>query len=228
MSDLIAAYANSVGRSLSFDAESADRLAAEVEDHLHEAMDHAGSGLAEERARIAISRFGSPSGLVAAYTVQIFPQRLKATWRTGLFMGALVLMAMWLRRALILTQWVEDSPAMTALLLVDSIAFRAAIVGGLVAWVTAVVSRSAHHRTFLVCVLIAAAGALTLSIGASIIVGFASVVLSGGSSSSLAGLACALAAGGLMAILAARLRMVIGYAGLMAKLARRPNEHEMH
>ena len=226
MSDLIARYTDEVRRSLAFDRESAERLAAEIEDHLYESLAEASGPPGDEQVRAAIRRFGSSRTVIATYITQIFPQRLGAAWQTGLVLGALILVVMWLRRELGLLPLVEGQPGTETLLIVDAIGFRAAVMAGLFAWGLSAVDQARRYASLLIPLLLAAAGALTLSIAASIILSSTAVIASGWSSSSLVGLTSALIAGALMLFLAGRVRTVIGYVGLITRLNRQPHDIE--
>jgi hypothetical protein len=218
MSDLIASYADAVRKSLSFDRRSADRLATEVEDHLHEALACNASGPSDAAARLAIRRFGSPADLAAVYTAQIFPERLKATWRFGLMLGALVLLTMWLRRALDLLPWIDNLPSAEALLATDAIAFRVAFAVGIGAWLVALSGQTARNISLIVLALVAAAGALGLSVAASFVVASAAVVTTGWSAPSLIAMGSTISTCVLMGFLIARIRILRGYAMLMTRV----------
>jgi hypothetical protein len=215
MSYLIADYAESLRQSLSFDRQSAQRLANEAEDHLYEALDHDSSGSPEEVARRAIQRFGSPTDIATEYTKQIFPDRLRATWRSGLLLGTLILLTMWLRRALDLLPRLEGLPGGKALLATDSIGFRIAIAAGILAWLLSILDRQRRHMPLIVRALIAAAGALCLSISANLAIALAVVINDGVSSVSILSVCSTLPACVLMVMLVTKIRVLRGYAALM-------------
>jgi hypothetical protein len=217
MSDLIAAYVDAVRQSLPFDRRSARRLAAEAEDHLYEALECDPSDPSDEAARRAISRFGSPNELAAFYTAQMFPERLKATWRYGLVLGAMVLLTMWLRRALELLPSIDGLPGAKTLLFADSVGFRVAIAAGVVAWLLSVIDQAPRTTPLIVQVLVLSLGALGFSVSASVLVASAAVVLSGWSTASLIAMGSTLSVCVMMAFLVARIRMLRGYAALMAR-----------
>jgi hypothetical protein len=223
MSHLIASYADSVRQSLSFDRQSANRLAAEVEDHLYEALACDLSDVSDDAAQVAIRGFGSPAELAATYTAQIFPERLKATGRLGLILAALVLLAMWLRRAFELLPWINGLPGTKTLLFADAVGFRVAVAVGIVAWSMFILNHASRHTPLIVQTLIVAAGALSLSIAASVVVALAAVVLSGWSTASIIAMISTLSACVMMVFLIAKIRMLRGYAALMARRPYRPN-----
>jgi hypothetical protein len=222
MSQLIANYAEAVRRSLRFDPESAQRLASEAEDHLYEALERDAAGPSDEAARRAIRRFGSPAEIIATYTVQLFPERLKATWRSGLLLGMLVVLTMWLRRVLELVPRIDGLPGTKALLLTDAIGFRVAIAAGIVAWLLSVSDQANRRAPFVAHLLVAAAGALGLSVAASFAIASVAVVTSGCSSASLIPMGSTILVCVLMALLIPRIRILKGYAALIARNGRQP------
>lgn len=223
MSRLIAKYAEAVQRSLYFDRRSAQRLATEVEDHLCEALACDTSGPSDAAARRAIHRFGSPAEIAAVYTAQIFPERLKATWRSGLLLGALVVLTMWLRRTLDLLPQLDGLPGTRVLLFTDAIGFRIAIVLGVLAWLMSIRDRAARRAPSVVQALVAASAALCLSVAASLIVAAVAVVTTAWSMASLVAMGSTILAGLLMVLLLARIRMLRGYAALMTRGGERPS-----
>lgn len=217
MSQLIADYSEAVRRSLRFDPESAQRLASEAEDHLYEALEQNGSDPSDEAARSAIRRFGSPAEITAIYTLRLFPERLKATWRSILLLGTLVVLTMWLRRVLELIPQIDGLPGTKALLLTDAIGFRVAIAAGILAWLLSVRDQANRHAPFVTHLLVAATGALGLSVAASFAIASVAVVASGWSSTSFIPMGSTILVCVLMALLVARIRILKGYATLIAR-----------
>lgn len=220
MSDLIARYAAAVRYELSFDRRCAQRLAIEAEDHLYEALERDAAGPSDAAARRAIGRFGSPTDIAAVYTAEIFPERLKATWRSSILLGALVMLTMWLRRALDLLPQIDSLSGTKVLLATDAAGFRIAITIGVVAWLLSVIKPAIQRASLIVKILMAAAVALGFSVAANVIVASVAVVKTEASPASFIALGSAILASVLMAFLLIKLRMLQGYASLIMRSGR--------
>ncbi|MGL4634869.1 MAG: permease prefix domain 1-containing protein [Beijerinckiaceae bacterium] len=214
MSHLIADYGQHIRQLLAFDSRSAQRLSEEIEAHLHDALEDAGSEGTEEAARRIIKRFGSPETIAVSYTREIFPALLKKTWPSGLIICALVALIMLSRRSLALMPDLSTLPALQLLVTVDSIGFRLALFLGAAAWIASLLSTTRAYTSAIACTLVAAVSALLVSTAAGLLIAMSTL---GNASSwvALAPFAATLAACALLAVLVMKIRILKGYARLM-------------
>jgi hypothetical protein len=169
MSDLINNYSDAIRQRLSFDRTTAERLAEETQDHLYETMASAGDDASDDAVRRAIRRFGSPEDIAMAYTRETFPARLRSTWASGVLLCAIVALTMLLRRSLQLLPDFTGMPELHVVFFADAVAFRLAIILGLLAWAASMHTAAYRHSAIIVKTLVAAAIALMVSISASLI-----------------------------------------------------------
>ncbi|WP_136684463.1 hypothetical protein [Falsirhodobacter xinxiangensis] len=126
---LIEEYATRTAEAASSDREMAERLRWEIMDHLAEAALEAED--AQDPARAAIERFGSPVAFVAEYRTAVVGWRLKRMRSTALYAMIAVFVGMRLRNFFLEPGW-RDSLQSTfwgdALLAIDRYAFLIAVL----------------------------------------------------------------------------------------------------
>lgn len=216
MSALITSYADALRQSLAFDPHAAERLAAEVEDHLAEAVANDTTHQPSEAARRAIRRFGSPHDIAAAYTREHFPLRVQAALRFALPLGGLVLLSMWLRNGLAALPAIAGPETAERLAHADDLGFRVAIALTALAWVVSRLGRSGHRLRTTVLALSGSAVAATVSVAAGGLLAAASLADQGLSATTAGWSASALLSVVLLGGLIHQLRILKGYADLSA------------
>ena len=94
MSDLMAAYLDTLAEELSFDPRLARRMRAEAEDHLQEAIASDPMGATIETERRAISRFGAARDIAAQCALPSLVQQVKKAGATATLIAIGLLIAM--------------------------------------------------------------------------------------------------------------------------------------
>jgi hypothetical protein len=131
MASLIDRYVQTLRGGLAFDPELAERVCAEVEEHLADIVEHEGGG--REAERRAIDRMGDPRLLAAGMARAAMPKRIALTWRTVALTALAVFLAMRLR-GLLITPDAYEPLAVQLAVAVDRLAFGAALVAGVLGW----------------------------------------------------------------------------------------------
>ncbi|MCA0302137.1 MAG: hypothetical protein LCH95_06995 [Proteobacteria bacterium] len=129
MAGVIDEYLAGLRRDLAFDPGLADRLVAEVEDHLREAVEADPRGATPDAERRAVERFGLAREIAAQCARDAIDRQARRTWATLAIAVVVTFVAMRLR-----VTWLDDGSPLSLAPLVDRYAFIAALVGGLVAW----------------------------------------------------------------------------------------------
>jgi uncharacterized membrane protein len=162
MSRLTDAYLAEFDRELGFDHRLARRVHREVEAHLQDARDDAGSEAA------AIARFGNPRVLAREYAQAALPARLRMA---GAAAGALALttFAFMRLRSMLLTLPGMDAGPTVALTFIDRAGFGAGLFFGVYAWHVARTVSGAERATRIFAPLLGAAVAFLLSTVASLL-----------------------------------------------------------
>ena len=134
---MIANYLDDVGSALGFDRTLSDRVRAEIEDHLYQAVAAVPAAERDDAERWAIARFGPPHVLAAQFAAVALERRARWLGIAVVLAIAAVLVAMKARVAwYAATQWTLDADLRAvadAVILVDRCAFWLSAVVGVAA-----------------------------------------------------------------------------------------------
>ena len=131
MAGVIDRYIASLKRDLDFDPALAERLADEVEAHLHDAAEADPAWPSPDAERRAVERFGLSREIAAQFAADAVNRQARRTWMALLATVAVTFVAMRLR-----VMWLgEASDSLTVLApLIDRYAFVAAMAVAGVGW----------------------------------------------------------------------------------------------
>jgi hypothetical protein len=163
VADHIGNYLAVLRSELSFDPALADRICAEVKEHLIDIADAEGRGESAEQR--AVARMGDARRLAADMARVAMPERMKLTWRTVALSALAVFLAMRLRNVLVPVDGTGIDAAEIALA-VDRFAYWGALFVGIAGWLLTRSSRAMLGTIRTVMPIYLCGGALTVSCAA--------------------------------------------------------------
>lgn len=175
MSELMAAYLDTLAEELSFDPRLARRMRAEAEDHLQEAIASDPMGATIETERRAISRFGAARDIAAQCALPSLVQQVKKAGATATLIAIGLLIAMKSRLAWYgATSPISPDPHLDQLRMVissiDRYAFWCALLIAMCGWSYISIGRASGslvlrrrlRQSLLVCAVAAFAVVITV------------------------------------------------------------------
>jgi hypothetical protein len=134
VSDLINCYVRELRSELALDRALAERVCAEVEEHLADLADAEGGGADAERR--AVARMGGARSLAAGMAEETLPARMRRAWWRIALAALALFVAMRLRNVFFPVD-AADVAATHFALAVDRFAYWAAILAGAAGWLLA-------------------------------------------------------------------------------------------
>ena len=176
MSQLTAAYLDTLARELSFDPRLARRMRAEAEDHLREAIASDPMGATIETERRAISRFGAARDIAAQCVLPSLVQQVKNAGAAATLIAIGLLIAMKSRIAWYgaTSPTVSSDPLLdqlrTAISSIDRYAFWCALLIAICSWTYVSIGRASGslvlrrrlRQSLLICAAAAFAVVITV------------------------------------------------------------------